>query len=188
MFSIIKNFLNKRKRIGEKPLLTPSPPPRPDGFQLATLSDSNIIFDMIITEAKNGHFSIAYTFATSHNSLKHQINETIKSKKCPFNGITYNSDMYVSIDNGKTIAFSWVLKKSPTEVELYLMAAKLEKRGQGIGRIMTEESINKFVKGTKFTVRLYKASKIMLKIVKNIGFKMAAKQAVETKSLYFISK
>lgn len=155
---------------------------RPDGFQSATLSDTQFIFDSILEEASCGHFNSEYLLPRSRDGLIHQIESSITQGKClTHSNAQLESKIYVFLDSNYPVGFSWVLEKNKTEKkELYLLAVMPKHRRTGIGNILVSETISRFPSKTKFTARVYLKSDNILKILIKIGFKRAMKLGKST--------
>jgi ribosomal protein S18 acetylase RimI-like enzyme len=183
MFEFIKKLFKKT----ETPDIPRKSNVRPDGFQLATLYDTDTIFRSILEESHAGHFSSNYIPPMAHPGLKHQLIQGVRNGTFPSNSKSCEAAIFVFIEKDKAIAFSWAIQRTKNEVELYLIAVSPDHRRRGIGTLMVEHSIKHFTPGTTFIVRLYKKSTSMLKIVKTFGFTIAKSRGHQTTTLSYTS-
>jgi predicted GNAT family N-acyltransferase len=156
-----------------------------EGFREARLKDQDAIYEMLISEAQNGHFNEDYlNDPRVRKGLKIQIQLTINFKKMPVSETqSIDSSIYVYNKNGRLVAFSWI--KEADQVELYQLVVAAEERKQGLGTIMVEKSMDLFPKGTRFYARLFAASKQMKSILIKLGFHETPSKARETITLSF---
>lgn len=111
MFEFIKKLFKKT----ETPDIPCKSNVRPDGFQLATLYDTDTIFRSILEESHAGHFSSNYIPPMAHAGLKHQLIQGVRNGTFPSNSKSCEAAIFVFIENDKAIAFSWAIQRTKTK-------------------------------------------------------------------------
>ena len=161
---------------------------RNDGFQPAIFSDSEFIFEAILSGASDGHFTEGYLAKIAHKGLRHQIKSSILHRECITHRGQCKSDMYVFLENNCPVGFSWVVETDKNgEKELYALAVSPAQRKRGIGRSIAKQTIQAFPQKTKFLARLYQPSQVMLRLLISMGFKRSVKQGKTTVWLIYVS-
>ena len=150
-------------------------------FRRAVIEDLAYIFDNIVKEASNGHFSKAFLIKEAQIGLILQIQSSIIQQNC-ISSDSYNKESHIFIltENSHPVGFSWIWsyeRKTPLEYELYLTAISPEYRNRGYGTKILNESINQFKTGANVHMRLYAASKKMHQIAVKRGFVKGVKIA-----------
>ena len=143
-------------------------------FRPAVIEDLAYIFESIVREASNGHFSKTYLIKEAQIGLILQIESSIIQQKCiSSDSCIKESRIFIYTENSHLIGFSWIcsyVSKTPPEYELYLTAISPEYRIRGYGSKILNESINQLQTGTNVHMRLYAASEKMRQIAVKRGF------------------
>ncbi|MBI3713341.1 MAG: GNAT family N-acetyltransferase [Burkholderiales bacterium] len=161
---------------------------RCDGFQEASSEDAQFIFDSILSEISNGHFSSNYLLPLAQRGLIHQIETSIQSRHSITHRGKCESIIYIFLSGNCPIGFSWVVETEKTgERELYMLAVSPNHRNKGIGKALILHTIAQFPSKTKFFARLYFSSLIMLRTLRAMGFKRGIKQGKKTVWLSYVS-
>jgi N-acetylglutamate synthase-like GNAT family acetyltransferase len=150
----------------------------------AEFSHSDFIFNQIIEGAKSGHFNSAFVVPQFHLGLKKQIEDSVKSNSCETVNGNVSSRFYVASINDDLVGFYWVIRNKPSEFEIYMLSVAPKNRNNGIGSELLNHSLKSIPKGSTMVARLYGASKVMLTMMRKVGFNKSQKQnAKETVKL-----
>lgn len=143
-------------------------------FRLAKKTDLHFIFSLIISEAKNGHFSSQFLYAGAVDGLREQILSTIVNSKMPVNKGKFKvAKLHVLATKTNPIGFMWITKSKYEHIngwELYMCALQPSAREKGLGRLIVKHSLNVINGNKPVFVRLYPKSLVMKNILESLGF------------------
>lgn len=151
----------------------------------AQINDLTFIMNLIITEAKNGHFNSEILSSIGKINFQKDLS-SILTNKTRLNGITAYALIWE--ENGKPVGFIIMSGLEGNKGnELWMVAVSIEYRNKGFGEKMILEILSNFKnKNLILMARCSRNSEVMYQILLKNGFQHHETSENNTRALLFM--